>query len=188
MAKDSKTNDTVQNPAPAPTDTLPPAPAGVSAEVWAAALAAASTKTAKTPRAKSAGIVELTVETAQALVKAGTWAAQVRAGSIGTIHILPTIADGGCYTLAVVNDKGIVTHVEPAHVDRVKSPRHLPRALRLAGTWLGANSADFSNGVKGGKAETKDEQPAPAPAPAPKPTAKAARKTDSKGDKKPSRK
>lgn len=193
MAKTGKTNDkntAPSTPATAPTadvqttPQLPPAPAGVAPEVWAAALAAAG-KAPKAPRAGkvAAGIVELTIETAQALYTKGDWAAQIRAGAIGTVVILPTVDGGGVYTLAVVKD-GKVNHVEPAHVDRVKSPRHLPRALRLAGTWLGANAGEeFSNGVKGGKGE-KEVEEVEAPASTPEPTKTPAQKPARKGGKK----
>lgn len=164
----------------------PTAPAGIDPKVWEAALAAAkaAVKPAST-RKTTAGLVELTPETAQKLYDEGKWEVMTKAGDLGLLVILPTIettAEGGCYSLAVVKD-GKVTAVEPAHIDRVRSNRCLPRAIRLLGTYLGENGGkQFSNGSKG----KQEAAPTPAPvieAPKPEPVAEATAPTGKKSGK-----
>lgn len=169
MAKNKQNVATPDKPAATPEVAAFVPPMGMTLEVWNALPDAAKTalqKPAKTGKT-AAGIVELTIETAQAAIDGDKYAAMIRANGLGTIYIVPTIDGGGIYTLAVVKD-GKVNHVEPAHVDRVKSPRHLPRALRLAGSWLGENGGDeFKNGPTGKKVETPAAEVTPAPTPEP---------------------
>lgn len=141
------------------TNNLPAVPAGIDPKVWELALAAAKAQqpTRTSTRKVAAGLVELTNETAQAIVDAHNWTMQLKAGKLGTLYILPTIPEGGIYSLALAKD-GKIVNVEPAHVDRVKSPRCLPRAIRMAGTWIGEHGGEeFSNGAKG---KTEGEKPA----------------------------
>lgn len=141
----------------APTIVIPPPPPGMDKAVWDKYFMdnlASQVKKSSAGRVAASGIVELTNETAQKIHDAGNIAATIRAGKLGTIEILPTTGEEGCYSLAVVQN-GKVTHVEAAHVDRVKSPRHLPRALRLAGTWIGEHpESGFQNGPTGKTKET----------------------------------
>lgn len=145
----------------APTVVIPPPPPGMDKAVWEKYFTdnlASQIKSTKTRTVAGSGIVELTNETAQKMFDAGNIAASIRAGKLGTVAILPTTGEEGCYSLALVQD-GKVVSVEPAHVNRVKSPRHLPRALRLAGTWIGERPASgFVNGPTGKAAKETPAQ------------------------------
>lgn len=104
---------------------------------------AALMATEKTAKVK-ATLVELTPATVD-ITKA---ICTLKAGKLGTLIVLETTPGKTIYSIAQLLD-GKVVKVWPAHSNRVPSPRHLPRAIRELGSWVGENGGDeFSNGPK----------------------------------------
>lgn len=73
----------------------------------------------------------------------------LKAGKLGTLLLLETTPGKSIYSIARLGADGKVSEVWPAHANRCPSPRHLPRAIRELGSWVGENGGDeFSNGPK----------------------------------------
>lgn len=106
-----------------------------------AALTAAA-KPAKTAKPALVELTPATVDITKAILT-------LKAGKLGTLLLLETAPGKSIYSIAQLGADGKVAKVWPAHANRVPSPRHLPRAIRELGSWVGENGGDeFANGPK----------------------------------------